>query len=397
MHPLIIRHGPAAGANDTDCRAGSTLVRPGCPFPILNYPGLMSAIALGLPVHRSRSTLPDRPDVPFLLDSHGRRARDLRVSLTDRCNLRCTYCMPAEGLDWLPGPELLSDAELLRLVRIAVERLGIEEVRLTGGEPTLRRGIEDLIAAVAALRPRVEISLTTNGVGLARRAQRFADAGLDRVNISVDTLSGPTYNALTRRPRLGDVLAGLEAAAGAGLNPVKINAVLLRGVNDHEAPDLLQYALDRGYHLRFIEQMPLDAGHIWERAQMVTADEIEARLAQRFELTRHPAPRGGAPAELFDVAGHFVDGRPATVGIIASVTRPFCGNCDRTRLTADGQLRTCLFSRTETDLRSMLRSGADDAEVARVWRGAAWAKLPGHGINDPSFLQPDRPMSAIGG
>ena len=357
----------------------------------------MSAISLGLPVRRTGPALPERGDSPFLLDTHGRRARDLRVSLTDRCNLRCTYCMPEEGLDWLPAPELLTDDELVRLINVAVTRLGIEEVRLTGGEPTLRRGIVDLIARISDLRPRAEISITTNGVGFARRAAQFAAAGLDRINVSLDTLSPDVFAALTRRDRHRDVLEALAAAADAGLRPVKINAVLLRGVNDHEAPGLLSFALRHGYHLRFIEQMPLDAGHVWDRTEMVTADEIQARLSEHFELRPHAAPREGAPAELFDVAGHFFGDAPATVGIIASVTRPFCGDCDRTRLTADGQMRNCLFSRTETDLRALLRGGADDEDIARAWRTSAWAKLPGHGINDPSFLQPDRPMSAIGG
>ena len=240
------------------------------------------------------------------------------------------------------------------------------------------------------------MSLTTNGIGLARRAADFAAAGLDRVNVSLDTLDPETFLALTRRPRHADVLAALECGAAAGLAPVKVNTVLMRGVNDHEAPDLLQFCLERGYQLRFIEQMPLDAGHSWQRSSMVTAAEILAALSTRFELRPHRAPRNGAPAELFDVVGHRRR-RPATVGVIASVTRPFCGDCDRTRLTADGQIRTCLFARTETDLRGLLRAGADDETIADAWRGAMWAKLPGHGINDDSFLQPDRPMSAIGG
>ncbi|MTD17007.1 GTP 3',8-cyclase MoaA [Nakamurella sp. YIM 132087] len=366
----------------------------------------MSTVALGLPrpgVRPGRAgdvsavADPSRPASPYLLDRFGRRARDLRVSLTDRCNLRCTYCMPAEGLDWMPQDQVLSDDELLRLMRVAVERLGVEEIRFTGGEPLLRKGIVDLVRETALLRPRPEISLTTNGIGFARRAADFADAGLDRINISLDTLRSDTFTTLTRRPRHADVLAALAAATEAGLRPVKINAVLLRGVNDHEAVDLLAFALEHGYHLRFIEQMPLDAGHSWQRSSMITADEIQQRLQERFELLPHPAPRDGAPAELFDVAGYSTDGAPATVGIIASVTRPFCGDCDRTRLTADGQIRNCLFARSETDLRAALRSGADDEQLADLWRGAMWSKLPGHGIDDPSFLQPDRPMSAIGG
>ncbi len=332
------------------------------------------------------------------MDSYGRRARDLRVSLTDRCNLRCTYCMPAEGLDWLPGDELLSDDELVRIIDVAVRTLGIEEIRFTGGEPLLRKGIVELIKRVGGLSPRPEMSLTTNGIGFARRAGDFVAAGLDRINISLDSLDRDTFARLTRRDRLQDVLDALAAAVDAGLSPVKINTVLMRGVNDHEAPELLRFSLEHGYHLRFIEQMPLDAGHSWTRERMVTADEIQASLAQHFTLTPHPGARLGAPAELFEV-----DGGPATVGIIASVTRPFCGDCDRTRLTADGQVRTCLFSRSETDLRALIRGGgspdpdAVDAAIADAWRTATWGKLPGHGIDDPSFLQPDRPMSAIGG
>ncbi len=314
------------------------------------------------------------------------------MSLTDRCNLRCTYCMPAEGLDWQPADELLSDDELVRVITVAVDRLGIQEIRFTGGEPLLRKGLPGIIARVGALRPKPEVSLTTNGIGFARRADEFVDAGLDRINISLDSLDPDTFERITRRRRLRDVLAALDAAAAVGLTPVKINAVLLRGVNDHEAPDLLQFALDHGYQLRFIEQMPLDAGHVWSRDRMVTADEIQERLAARFDLSPDPGARLGAPAELFRV-----NGGPATVGIIASVTRPFCGDCDRTRLTADGQIRTCLFSRAETDLRAILRGGGTDEQIAQLWRATTWGKLPGHGIDDPSFLQPDRPMSAIGG
>ena len=305
--------------------------------------------------------------------------------------------MPAEGLDWLPSPDLLTDDELVRLIGIAVDRLGISEVRFTGGEPLLRKGIVDIVGRVGRLSNRPEMSLTTNGIGLARRAADFAAAGLDRVNISLDTLRPDTFLALTRRPRHADVLAALEAATAAGLAPVKVNTVLMRDVNDDEAADLLAFCVERGYQLRFIEQMPLDAGHQWQRSSMVTAAEILDALSRRFELRPHAAPRNGAPAELFDVVGHRWLDRPATVGVIASVTRPFCGDCDRTRLTADGQIRTCLFARTETDLRGLLRGGADDEVIADAWRGAMWAKLPGHGINDESFLQPDRPMSAIGG
>ena len=328
-----------------------------------------------------------------LADSHGRVATDLRVSLTDRCNLRCSYCMPPEGLDWLPKPELLTDDEVVRLVRVGVERLGITEVRFTGGEPLLRRGLAGIVAATAALTPRPEISMTSNGIGLARSAAALREAGLDRINVSLDTLDPEVFKRLARRDRLADVLAGLSAAASAGLVPVKVNAVLMRGVNDSDAAGLLRYCLDHGYQLRFIEQMPLDAQHGWTRTDMVTAAEILAQLEREFRLEpEEAAARGAAPAEVF-----LVDGGPATVGVIASVTRPFCGACDRVRLTADGQIRNCLFAREESDLRDAMRSGAPDDDLAARWVRAVAGKLPGHGIDDPGFLQPDRPMSAIGG
>lgn len=325
-----------------------------------------------------------------LADRFGRVATDLRVSLTDRCNLRCNYCMPAEGLDWLPTEQTLTDDEVVRLITIGVERLGIREVRFTGGEPLLRRGLVDIVARTHALG--VETSLTTNALGLSRTAQALADAGLDRINASIDSVRPETFATITRRDRLRDVVAGLEAAQAAGLGPIKLNAVLLRGTNDDQAAELLRWSIDHGYELRFIEQMPLDAQHDWSRAAMVTADEIHEALAAEFTLTPHGAPRGSAPAELFDV-----DGGPATVGIIASVTRPFCGDCDRVRLTADGQVRNCLFAREESDLRTSLRSGAGDEEIAERWVIAMRGKRAGHGIDDETFLQPDRPMSAIGG
>jgi GTP 3',8-cyclase len=328
-----------------------------------------------------------------LADAFGRIATDLRVSLTDRCNLRCSYCMPAEGLDWLPSPQLLTDDELVRLIAIAVERLGVTEVRFTGGEPLLRRGLVSIVARTSALRPRAEISLTTNGIGLARLAEPLHDAGLDRINVSLDTLSRDTFVTLARRDRLPDVLAGMAAAAATGLAPVKVNAVLMRGVNDHEAVPLLRFCLEQGYQLRFIEQMPLDAQHGWRREDMITADEILAELSTEFMLAADdPAERGSAPAEAF-----LVDGGPARVGVIGSVTRPFCGACDRVRLTADGQVRNCLFARTENDLRAPMRAGASDDDLVAIWLQAVAVKLPGHGINDPGFLQPARPMSAIGG
>ncbi|GAB3647549.1 GTP 3',8-cyclase MoaA [Glycomyces tarimensis] len=327
-----------------------------------------------------------------LRDRHGRVATDLRVSLTDRCNLRCTYCMPEAGLPWLPKPTMLTDDEVVRLVGIAVRDLGVREVRFTGGEPLLRPGLPAIIAAVAALEPRPEISLTTNAIGLDKTAETLVEAGLDRINVSLDTLDRERFRALAKRDRFDATMAGVKAAAATGLAPIKINTVLMRGVNDDEAPALLRFALAHDYQLRFIEQMPLDAGGTWRREQMVTAAEILAALRAEFDLAPDPAHRGSAPAETW-----LVDGGPAKVGVIGSVTRPFCGDCDRTRLTADGQVRNCLFAQGETDLRGLARSGADDDTIAAQWQEAMWGKLPGHGIDDPSFLQPARPMSAIGG
>lgn len=300
--------------------------------------------------------------------------------------------MPEEGLAWLSKPELLTDDEVVRLAGVAVGLLGVREIRFTGGEPLLRRGLTGIVERVARLDPRPELSLTTNGIGLGRLAVPLAEAGLDRVNVSLDTIRPDTFRTITRRDRLDDVLAGLDAAADAGLRPVKVNAVLLRDVNDDQAAELLGFCLDHGYELRFIEQMPLDAQHGWDRDRMITADEILARLGERYTLTPADTDRGSAPAERW-----LVDGGPATVGVIASVTRPFCGDCDRVRLTADGQVRDCLFARTESDLRRPLRAGASDDELAESWRIAMRGKRAGHGIDDPSFLQPARPMSAIGG
>ncbi|CAL9565299.1 GTP 3',8-cyclase 2 [Streptomyces sp. enrichment culture] len=329
----------------------------------------------------------------MLSDTYGRVATDLRVSLTDRCNLRCTYCMPEEGLRWLPKPELLTDDEIVRLVTVAVRELGVTEVRFTGGEPLLRPGLVSIVERCAALAPRPRLSVTTNGIGLERVAGALRAAGLDRVNVSLDTLDADTFRTLTRRDRHADVLRGLAAARAAGLDPVKVNTVLMPGVNDTEAADLLAWAIAHDYELRFIEQMPLDPQHGWQRDTMVTAQDILRDLAARFTLVpESEAARGAAPAERW-----LVDGGPHRVGVIASVTRPFCRTCDRTRLTADGQVRTCLFAREESDLRGALRDGADDAELAARWRTAMWGKKAGSGLDDPSFLQPQRPMSAIGG
>lgn len=336
----------------------------------------------------------------MMVDGYGRVARDLRVSLTDRCNLRCTYCMPAEGLPWTPREELLTDDEVVRVVSVAVA-LGVREVRFTGGEPMLRPGLPGLVARTAALPTSPEVSITTNGIGLAALAPALREAGLHRVNVSLDTLDRETFVRLTRRDRLDDVLAGLALAHEVGLTPVKVNAVLMRGVNDTQAPGLLAFCLERGYELRFIEQMPLDAQHSWDRRTMVTADEILERLQTRFRLDPvEPRLRGSAPAERWIVDGGGPDGR-WTVGVIASVTRPFCSACDRLRLTADGQIRNCLFARRESDLREILRSGRTGAEIdwaiaAALTREVA-LKAAGHHITDAGFVQPTRPMSAIGG
>jgi cyclic pyranopterin phosphate synthase len=330
-----------------------------------------------------------------LVDTFGRVHRDLRVSLTDRCNLRCTYCMPNDFADWLPGPELLTTDELMLVLDVATG-LGIDGVRLTGGEPLLRADIVDVVRRINELPAPPAISVTTNGLKLTTLARPLRDAGLERVNVSLDTLDRDRFRALTFRDRFDDVLAGIKAAQAAGLAPVKVNAVLMRGVNDDEAPALLRRALDEGWRLRFIEQMPLDPNGLWLRSTMITADDIFASLSEHFSLSPVPS-RGSAPAEEF-----YVDGGPATVGIIASVTRPFCAACDRLRLTADGQLRNCLFARDELDLRTALRDESLSAdgvrtEVERRLRLVVHDKLPGHGINDLNFIQPTRPMSAIGG
>ena len=330
------------------------------------------------------------PDGGTLIDTYGRVARDLRVSVTDRCSFRCTYCMPAEGLPWLPSAELLTDDELVRVVRVFVS-LGVTQVRLTGGEPLLRPSIIDLVRALAEITPRPTLAMTTNGAALARLAAPLAAAGLDRVNVSLDTVDAEQFLALTRRNRLGDVVAGLAAASEAGLAPVKVNAVAMRGVNDQAVCELLAWCLERGYELRFIEQMPLDAQHGWDRSVMVTAAEIRERLAERFTLTDLPdSARGSAPAQRY-----LVDGGPATVGIIASVSAPFCGDCDRTRLTADGQVRNCLFSQRETDLRGPLRAGASDADLADLIREEMWRKAHGHGIGPVSYTHLTLPTSDL--
>ena len=325
-----------------------------------------------------------------LIDTYGRVHRNLRVSLTDRCNLRCTYCMPNDFAAWLPSEHQLTTDELVRVIEIAVSE-GINEVRLTGGEPLLRPDIVEIVSRINAITNAPTLTMTTNALTLEKVVKPLVDAGLTRINISLDTLDRDRFKLMTHRDRIDDVFAGIKAAQDAGINPIKINTVLLKGVNADEAPALLEWALANNLALRFIEQMPLDAGGIWERSSLVIADDIYADLSTRYELTPCDG-RGSSPAEEF-----FVNGGPATVGIIGSVTRPFCGACDRLRLTSDGQLLSCLFSLEEMDLRTAMRNGASDEDIALRFRKTVAGKLPGHGINDPKFIQPQRPMSAIGG
>lgn len=338
------------------------------------------------------------PSVRGLVDTHGRVHRDLRISLTDRCSLRCTYCMPEQGNEWLARTSILSTDEIVEVARVAAS-LGIRTFRLTGGEPLLRPDIVDVVRRIALIEGDdgpVEVAMTTNGISLAQKLPALIDAGLTRLNISIDTIDRQKFADLTRRDRLDDVFEGIAAAAASALRPLKLNAVAMRGVNDDELADLVAFAMESGAQLRFIEQMPLDAGHTWDRETMVTRGEILAALSERWTLDPVPG-RGGAPAEKWRI-----DGGPHEVGVIASVTAPFCGACDRLRLTADGQLRNCLFSNDEYDLTGLLRGGAsvpgerDDA-IADLLRSCILGKLPGHAIDDPSFLQPARGMNAIGG
>ena len=349
---------------------------------------------------RPPAVIGDWPASGPLVDTHGRVHRDLRISLTDRCSLRCTYCMPEQGNEWLARTSILTLDEIEQIARVAAS-VGITTFRLTGGEPLLRTDIVEIVRRLARITgpegTPVELAMTTNGIRLDQVLPDLVDAGLQRLNISIDTINREKFAALTRRDRLDDVLKGIRAAQLSGLRPLKLNAVAMRGVNDDEMVDLVQFAMDHDAGLRFIEQMPLDAGHTWDRAQMVTREEILDTLSTRFALTPVPG-RGGAPAERWSI-----DGGPHTVGVIASVTAPFCGNCDRLRLTADGQLRNCLFSVTEYDLMPSLRQADDvspeatDQAIEDMLRSCVHGKLPGHAINDPSFLQPARGMNAIGG
>ena len=341
---------------------------------------------------------PAAPHAPVeLVDGHGRVHRDLRISVTDRCNLRCTYCMPEEGLAWLPRSEILTFEELERIARLLVGRAGVESIRLTGGEPTVRAHLDRLVARLAALRTPagapVDLALTTNGVTLEGAADGLRDAGLGRINISVDTLRRERFVELARRDELDRVLAGIDAAVAAGFDPVKVNAVVMAGVNDDEVVDLARFGRERGVEMRFIEFMPLDADQGWRRTAVVTREEILGRIGEAFPL-EPVEPLGGAsaPAERFrylDGAGH--------VGVIASVTQPFCGSCDRIRLTAEGSIRNCLFALDETDLRGPMRAGASDDELLGLVTGNVAGKWAGHAIDRVQFVRPSRSMSQIGG
>jgi cyclic pyranopterin phosphate synthase len=325
-----------------------------------------------------------------IVDTFGRIADDLRISVTDRCNFRCVYCMPEEGLDWLHKAKLLTFEEITRLAGVFIS-LGVRTLRLTGGEPTLRRDLPVLVRMLRELDPSIDIAMTTNGFLLDELAEPFAKAGLDRVNVSVDSLMRHKFAEITRRDALARVMSGLEAAEGAGLGPIKLNCVMVRGTNDDEIVDFASFARTSGYEVRFIEFMPLDADKQWERSKVISMREIIDTISAHYPL--EPVDHGPEPATVW----RFADGAPGTVGVIPSVSEPFCGNCNRIRLTADGQFRTCLFSLVETDLKGLIRNGGSDDEVVSAIRGAVWEKLEGHRINEIDFVRPERSMSMIGG
>jgi cyclic pyranopterin phosphate synthase len=325
-----------------------------------------------------------------LIDTFGRIADDLRISVTDRCNFRCTYCMPAEGLRWLPKEEILTFEELTRLLALFV-RLGVRGLKVTGGEPTVRADLPTLVEMFRSVGPELDISITTNGLLLDRLAAPLASAGVDRATVSCDSLLQHRFAEMTRRDALDKVLAGIRAAEAAGLVPIKINTVVIGGTNDDEVVDFARWARETGYEVRFIEYMPLDAQHAWERAKVVPGAAILEAIDEVFPLAaKHHATE---PATTYG----FADDAPGTVGVIASVTEPFCDTCNRLRLTAEGQFRTCLFALDETDLRGPMRDGASDDELEGMIRAAVWAKWSGHRVNHPDFVQPARSMSAIGG
>jgi cyclic pyranopterin phosphate synthase len=325
-----------------------------------------------------------------LADTFGRVADDLRISVTDRCNFRCTYCMPAEGLAWLPKDEVLTFEELTRALRVFVG-LGVGSLKVTGGEPTVRADLPRLIRMFREVGPDLDISITTNGLLLDRLAGPLAEAGVDRATVSCDSLLRHRFAEMTRRDALDRVLAGLRAAEAAGLTPIKINTVVIGGTNDDEVVDFARWARETGYEVRFIEYMPLDAQHAWEREKVVPG----ARILEAIDAV-HPLRAEGATAEPASTYA-FADGAPGRIGVIASVTEPFCDTCNRLRLTAEGMVRSCLFSLDETDLRGPMRDGADDAALERLIRGTVWTKWSGHRVNHPDFVQPARSMSMIGG
>jgi cyclic pyranopterin phosphate synthase len=330
------------------------------------------------------------PTLGPLTDSYGRVHDDLRISVTDRCNLRCTYCMSEAGMTFLPRAALLSIEEIARVAKVAQE-LGVSSIRLTGGEPLVRRGLPDLVAQLAAIGFE-DIALTTNGMRLAGMADTLAAAGLRRVNISCDSLRADRFESIRRRGDLNTVLRSMEVAESAGLSPLKVNVVLLRGGNDDEILDFAAFARDTGRIVRFIEFMPLDAEGAWDPSQFVPGGEVLERISAVWPLEPADHHRGPAPAERF----RFADGG-GEIGLVSSVSQPFCGSCNRLRLTADGAIRNCLFSDDEHAVRDLLRGGGTDAELELLFRQAVWGKLPGHGINQPGFLRPVRSMSMIGG
>ena len=323
-----------------------------------------------------------------LVDPFNRTVRDLRISVTDRCNLRCTYCMPAEGMKWLPREHLLTFEEIARVARICVERFGFDGIRLTGGEPTVRADLPRLVGMLSPLG--IDLSMTTNGTTLRRLAEPLRAAGLKRINISCDSLQADRFAAMTRRDELASVLDGIDAAIEVGFDPVKVNAVLLRGVNDDEAVAFATFGRERGVIIRFIEFMPLDADDAWSESQVVPSDEIVAAIDAVYPL--EPVEHGPEPASRF----RFRDGR-GEIGVVASVTRPFCGDCDRVRLTAEGSFRTCLFAVEEYDLRGLLREGGSDDDIAAEITRAVGTKWAGHSIGQITFTRPPRTMSQIGG
>jgi cyclic pyranopterin phosphate synthase len=325
-----------------------------------------------------------------LIDTFGRIADDLRISVTDRCNFRCTYCMPAEGLDWLPKSDILSFEEITELVRVFVD-LGVRSIKVTGGEPTVRTDLPVLVSMLRGLDPELDISMTTNGVLLDRLAQPLADAGMNRVTVSCDSLMQHRFEEMTRRDALGKVFAGIAAATAAGLTPLKVNCVVIGGTNDEEIVDFARWSRESGHEVRFIEYMPLDADMRWEREKVLASRTVLERIHEVYPL--EGLVHGPEPATSY----RFADGEPGGVGVIGSVTQPFCDTCNRLRLTAEGQFRACLFALEETELREPMRAGVGDDALGALIREGVWGKWSGHRINHPDFVRPDKSMAQIGG